>query len=213
MILVNLKAYREGTGRNSAEMARKAEKAANKTDERVVIAPPPQDIRPVSEHVETFAQHISPVEPGSHTSRITAEGVKQAGATGTILNHSERRIPHEEIRRCLERADEAGLETVVSAKNPAEVEKLSSMKPDYIAYEPPELIGGEKAVSDAQPDLVREAVEKTAESVKTLTGAGIQTGEDVERCRELGCSGILVASAVVKSEKPKRRIERLCEGL
>jgi len=62
---------------------------------------------------------------------------------------------------------------VVCAQSPEECEKLSKFNPDYIAYEPPELIGGDKSVSDAHPELIQKAVRASGD-VPTLTGAGIK---------------------------------------
>ena len=48
----------------------------------------------VAEAVEipVFAQHIDPIKPGNSTGHILAESVKEAGAVGTLINHSERQL-------------------------------------------------------------------------------------------------------------------------
>ncbi|MFB6147345.1 MAG: triose-phosphate isomerase [Candidatus Nanohaloarchaea archaeon] len=210
MIVVNFKTYSQATGDKSEELAHRCLEAAEATGERVVVAPAIYDLHRI-EGAESFAQHIDPVEPGSHTGHVLAEGVKKAGASGTILNHSENRMEKEDIQEALERAKENGLETILCAKSPEECEELSELGPDYIAFEPPELIGGETSVSDAKPGLIEEAVERS--EVPVLTGAGIKEREDVEKSIELGCEGVLVASGVVKSENPEEVVKELCEGL
>ncbi|MFB6203741.1 MAG: triose-phosphate isomerase [Candidatus Nanohaloarchaea archaeon] len=212
MLIVNFKAYSQGTGRDSVELAEKCIAAARDTGEKLILSVQPEDLLRLEEKdVEVFAQHIDPVEPGSHTGHVLAEGVRDAGASGTLINHSERRLEKEEIEQAVERAEELGLTTVVCAQSPEECEELSELEPDYIAFEPPELIGGDVAVSTAKPELIDEAVERS--EVEVLAGAGIKDTEDVERAIEQGCSGVLVASGVVKAGDPEESARRLMEGL
>jgi len=89
------------------------------------------------------------------------------------------------------------------------------IRPDYIAIEPPELIGGEISVSKARPEVISDTVKlvkKANPDVGVLCGAGVQDGGDVRKAAELGSSGILVASAVVKSPEPGKVIEGLVKG-
>jgi triosephosphate isomerase len=41
------------------------------------------------------------------------------------------------------------------------------------------------------------------DSIPVLCGAGISTGEDVESARDLGASGVLLASGVAKAAEPE----------
>lgn len=214
MIIVNFKGYSEAMGKEAEQMAQKCYRASENTGKEVIACPQPQDIQRVeSTGVETMAQHVSRKDTGSHTGHVMAEGVKRAGATGTMIDHSERRLEPEIIEKTVEKAKELGLKTVLCAKTPEEVERFSRFQPDYISIEPPELIGGDTAVSTARPQMIEDAVKNTADGVKTLAGAGVKSREDVEKAVELGCSGILVASGVVKSGNPQKTIEDLCKGL
>jgi triosephosphate isomerase len=214
VIVVNFKGYSQAMGDRAEELAEKCRKVSEETGKRVVACPQPQDIQRVSqEGVETFAQHVSRMDTGSHTGHVMAEGVRRAGASGTMIDHSERRLEPEIIEKTVEKAKEVGLNTVLCAKTSDEVERFSKFRPDYISIEPPELIGGETAVSTARPEMIRNAVEKTENGVETLAGAGIKSREDVEKAVELGCSGILVASGVVKSNDPEESLKELCSGL
>jgi hypothetical protein len=79
----------------------------------------------------------------------------------------------------------------------------AALGPDYVAIEPPELIGSGVSVCRADPGIIRRSVEaarKVAPGVKVLCGAGIQTGECVRIALELGTNGVLLASSVVKAE-------------
>lgn len=210
MLIVNLKTYGAATGEKAAEIAEECYQAGEDTGKQVIVAPQPQDILRTSGGT-VFSQHMDEVRPGSHTGHLLGESIKAAGASGTLLNHSERRIPEEKIEKCIERAEELGLTSVVCAQSPEECGELSKYKPDYVAFEPPELIGGDTSVSEAKPELIEEAVQKS--EVPLLTGAGIKNTEDVRKSRELGCEGVLVASGVVKAENPYEKARELCEGL
>ncbi|MFB6217410.1 MAG: triose-phosphate isomerase [Candidatus Aenigmatarchaeota archaeon] len=212
MIIVNFKTYAEAMGDKATALAEACGKASKKTGQRVISVPTATDLLRLEDiDSEVFSQHVDPVEPGSHTGSTLVENVKQAGATGTLINHSEKRMQPNQIEKAVERADQAGMTTVVCAQDPEECGTYSRFKPDFIAYEPPELIGGDTSVSEAKPELIARAVEES--EVPVLTGAGIKTREDVEKSVELGCHGVLVASGVVKSEDTYEEILELCKGL
>lgn len=212
MLIVNFKAYSEANGEKAREIAKACEKASLETGEKVVVSPQHSDIHRVEDlDLKVYGQHLDPVEPGSQTGHTTAEALKASGCSGTLINHSERRIKPEKIKKSVERARKNNITTVVCAQDPEECERFSNYNPDYIAYEPPELIGGETSVSEAKPELIEEAVERS--KVEVLTGAGIKNTEDVEKSIELGCKGVLVASGVVKSENPQKAAKELCKGL
>lgn len=210
MIVVNFKTYSEASGRKAIEIAEVCKKAASETGEKVIVTPQPQDLVRI-EDIEKFSQHVDPVEPGSHTGHILPENLEDANASGTLINHSERRIETEKIEKAIERCKKLGLTTIVCAQSPKECGELSELEPDFIAYEPPELIGGDRSVSEAKPGLIEEAVKRS--EVDLLTGAGIHSAKDVEKSIELGCKGVLVASGVVKDENPYKAVKELCRGL
>jgi triosephosphate isomerase len=212
MIIVNFKAYREAQAEKAGSIADKCMKASRETGETVIVCPSPQDMRLLKDkEIKVFSQHVDPVKPGSHTGSITAEAAEKSGAEGTLLNHSENRMEKEEIKASINLCREQGLKTVVCAQTPEECGELSRFEPDYIAFEPPELIGGDTSVSESKPDLIEKAVKNA--SVPVLTGAGIKTREDVEKSIEHGCEGVLVASGVVKAENIVEEVKDLCHGL
>ena len=92
-----------------------------------------------------------------------------------------------------------------------EAKKVDQFSPDYIAYEPPELIGGDVSVSTAKPEVIRDIVNSV--KTKIIVGAGVKNKKDVEKCIELGAVGVLVASGVVKAKNAKKAIKDLAEGL
>lgn len=207
LYVINFKTYERGTANKAKELAKIIKEVRKEKGEKIIAAVQPTDILEVSKIIPTFSQHMDPINFGSNTGHILPEAVKQSGAIGTLLNHSERRIPLEEVEFLIKRCQSMGLKTIVCCKNPEECEKISKLKPDWIAIEPPELIGTGRSVSQENPEIIRKS--KKVSEVPLLCGAGITKREDVERARGLDARGILVASAVVKSKEPKKVLKQL----
>ncbi|MBI4148673.1 triose-phosphate isomerase [Candidatus Woesearchaeota archaeon] len=201
-IVVNCKAYEKGTGRHAVELARVAVRVSRECGVTVALAVQPQDIPRVSATgVVTFAQHVDPIVFGAHTGHVLPVGVREAGAVGTLLNHSEKRLSVLSLQKSLSAARSAGLQVVVCARSPAVAQKIAPLAPDMIAVEPPELIGGDVAVSQAKPQVITQTT-NSIKNIPILCGAGIKTAEDVRKALELGARGILVASGVVNAPDP-----------
>jgi len=212
-VLVNLKAY----DCDPVDVATAARDAAAGSAARVVVAPQTAHLdRVAATGVETFAQHVSPVGHGSHTGSTLAEAVADAGATGTLLNHSERRLRLADLDDGIAAADRAGLETVACANDPEQVAAAAALGPDAVAVEPPALIGTGTPVSSADPAVVEGAVaaaRRADEDVRVFCGAGISTGEDVVAARELGADGVLLASGVAAADDPRAALVDLLDPL
>jgi len=214
ILLVNFKTYIESTGKDAVKLAKLIAKIAKQKKADVVIAVEAADIYPVSKAVKIpiYAQHIDPVEEGAHTGAVLAKDVKENGAKGTLLNHSEKRMKYRDLRKSIEIAKKNKLRTVVCVNNIATLRRVRRFKPDYIAIEPPALIGTGISVSTARPGLIRKAV-KVARGIPLLAGAGISSGSDVKRALELGASGALAASAIVKARDQKAVILDMINAL
>jgi len=207
-LVVNFKTYMEATGKRAIELAKVAEDVSRETGVTIIVAPQFTDIEPVSKTVDVpvFSQHMDAVKPGAHTGHVLAEAVKSAGADGSLLNHSERRINPSEITESVKLCAEADLRSLVCADTTEASVGIAKMMPDMIAIEPPELIGTGISVSKARPELITESVNeirKLNRGVKVLCGAGVTSAEDVSKALELGSEGVLVASSIVKSKNPR----------
>ncbi len=207
MIIVNFKTYLEATGQKAVELAKQAEKASKETGVYIAVAPQFTDLKAVAEAVTipVYAQHIDPIKPGSHTGHILAEAIKQAGAVGTLINHSERQIKLADIDALIKLCNEQSLISCVCTSNPPISAAVAYLNPDIISIEPPELIGTGIAVSKAQPEAVTNTmklVRKVNDDAIVLCGAGISHGEDVATALRLGTYGVLVASGIVKAKNP-----------
>jgi len=143
LIIVNFKAYSEAYGSKAVDLAKKAEKVAREYGVCIAVAPQYVDILRVSSEVDipVFAQHIDPIKGGAWTGHVLAEAIKEAGAIGTLINHSERRLLLSEIEEAVSRAKEVGLLSVVCTNNPRVSSAAAALEPWAIAVEPPELIG------------------------------------------------------------------------
>jgi len=218
VIIVNFKTYLESTGKRAVELAKKAEKVYRETGIYVGVAPQLADLSAVAKAVEipVFAQHIDPIKPGGYTGHVLAEAVKEAGAIGTLINHSERRLKLSDIDEIVKLVREKGLMSVVCANNPSTSVAVSSLNPDLVAIEPPELIGTGIPVSKAQPEIVSGTVQLVREVNKKITilcGAGISHGEDVSAALKLGTEGVLVASGIIKAKDPYAIILEFAEAM
>jgi triosephosphate isomerase len=216
LILINFKTYLEATGKGALTLAKIAEKVSLETGVCIGVAPQFTDISVISREVEipVFAQHIDPITPGSHTGHILAEAVKEAGAIGTLINHSEKQLILSNIATIIKRAKEVELVTCVCANNPEVSAAVVTLDPDILAVEPPELIGTGVPVSKAKPEVVRgtiNLVKGINPNVTVLCGAGITSGEDIAVALKLGTKGVLLASGVVKAKEPYKVLFGMAE--
>ncbi|RLF43416.1 MAG: triose-phosphate isomerase [Thermoplasmata archaeon] len=218
VIVVNTKAYEEGVGDRAVELAKIMEKVGKEYDVEMIIAVQPCDIYRVANEtkIKVFCQHIDAIKYGSHTGWILPHAIKEAGARGTLINHSEHRMKIEDIFSASRIASQIGLERIICASVVEIASAVACFMPEYVAIEPPELIGGDISVTKAKPEVVSravEAVKKVNEKVKVLCGAGIKDGKDVAKAIELGTEGILVASGVVKAKDKEKVLVEMAEAM
>jgi triosephosphate isomerase len=213
VIIVNFKAYAEGFGKNGFKIARAAEEISEKVDDYIAIAPTILELPKFAESfsIDVFAQHVDAIEFGSHTGRITAEMLREKGAKGSLINHSERRLRLADIEFLVSKLRELELVSVVCTNNITTTAAAAALVPDFVAVEPPELIGSGIPVSKAEPEIVENSVRaaKDVADVKVLCGAGISKHEDYVMALDLGADGVLLASGIVKAKNPKTALEEL----
>ena len=104
--------------------------------------------------------------------------------------------------------------SVVCARSASEVSTFANFEPDYIAIEPPELIGSGRAVSKENPSIVTDSIDaaRMSPNVKVICGAGITDATDVSSALKLGATGILVASGIIKATSWMDKISELASG-
>ena len=222
IMIINFKTYRQATGGNALRLAKACERVAKdaKASFRIAVAVQTADIFRVASSVDTglmdvFAQHIDAVVQGKFTGFLTTEAAKEAGASGTLLNHAEHKLEYETLKAAIERCRENNLKTVVCATDTKEAALAAKLNPDMIAVEPPELIGTLVSVSEANPEVVTSSIAavRKVKNISVLCGAGVANREDVRKALELGTSGVLVATAVVLAKHPESALRDLASAI
>lgn len=214
MLFVNFKTYKEATGVRAVELVRICSILQAETKIPIIPCVQATDIRScmIATNYNIWAQHVDLAEQGQATGWITAEAVAEAGAVGTLLNHSEHKIENIEIANT--KCQKIGLDTLVFAANLKELERVVKLKPTYVAYEPPELIASkETSVARAKPDIIKKGCQVAKKAgVPLIVGAGVKDADDVKTSLRLGAVGVAVSSAVVLAEDPKKVILELTKG-
>ncbi len=217
LIVLNFKTYRESTGTEALRLAEICKDISRDYSVQMVVVPQLADIQTISKAVKmpVYAQHVDGVGYGSFTGHVTAASLKAVGASGALINHSERRLKLSEIEASISACRQVGIKTIVCTNNVATTRASAAMEPDYVAVEPPELIGSGIPVSKANPEVVSksvDAVKRIAPNVGVLCGAGITHGEDLRSALELGSIGVLLASGIIKAKDPRKALEDLVTG-
>jgi len=218
LVVLNFKTYLESTGVNALKLARVCDDVAKSTGASIVVVPQLADLHRIVKEVSipVYAQTVDNVKPGSCTGHVLPEAVKEAGASGSLLNHSECRLKLADIDALATKLRELKMTSIVCTNNIAVSMAASALNPDFVAVEPPELIGSGISVSKAQPEIVTgsvSAVKKINKNVRVLCGAGISTGEDFKKAVELGTEGVLLASGIIKAKDQKTALLDLVKGV
>jgi triosephosphate isomerase (TIM) len=211
LFVINFKAYEQSYGEAGLKLAKAIEEVSKIKSIPVIICVPATEIHRIASAVKipVYAQHVDPITAGSHTGWLSPEMVIAAGAKGTIINHSEHRLGNDTEKAVLA-AKAAGLQVILCAKDSTEVKILRNYPADYIAVEPPELIGGDISVSSAKPEVISQSAKYCPD--KLLVGAGVKKKVDVEKSVQLGAKGVLLASGVVKAANVKEVLLELFTG-
>ncbi|HJJ23270.1 MAG TPA: triose-phosphate isomerase [Nitrosopumilus sp.] len=217
MFVINCKNYEEISGEKIIKFVKIAEKVSKKYKVKIAIAPPQHLIGvAANSSIPILAQHIDNSKIGSTTGFVIPELLKKSKVKGSLINHSEHRISSDEIQKLVLKLKELKMTSIVCVKDVAEVKKYVKLNPDYIAIEPPELIGSGKAVSKEKPELIIKAVnaiKRAKNNTKLLCGAGIVSREDVVKAIELGSKGILVASGIIKHKDWNKIISEFAKSM
>jgi len=217
ILLINFKTYKESSGKNAVEIVKQCEAISKKLNVNIACAVSACDINSCSKKSKNiFSQHLDIQDAGANTGKIHIKAIKENGAIGTLINHSEDRQTISNIKKLIETCKKNKIISVVCSKTISESKQIAELKPDCIAIEPPELIGGDISVTTANPNIISntvKAVKKISPKTIVLCGAGVKTNLDVTTAIRLGAKGVLVASGVTKAKNKKQAIENLAKGL
>ena len=218
IVILNYKTYLESSGLNALKLAQDLQDAANDSGITMVASPQAADIYRITSELDlpVFAQHIDAISPGGHTGSNLINTLIEAGAEGSLINHSENRMKLADIDEVVKKCREYEIESCVCTNNIETSKAVAMLSPDAVAVEPPELIGTGIPVSQAQPEVVEDTVNEVKSinsKIKVLCGAGITTGEDMKAAMDLGADGVLLASGIIKAENPKEALLDLVSKL
>jgi triosephosphate isomerase (TIM) len=214
-LIINFKNYEEVSADKAIKLAESARHVMEKLRIEIVVAPPQPVLALIAKSVQipVICQHVDTEKMGPSTGFVVPEMAKSYGAVGSLINHSEHRIDMSSIRSLVERMRKIGMASIVCAQEPHEVVEISTLHPDFIAIEPPELIGSGRAVSKENPAIITKSVQGAGSRSSVICGAGITDKDDVAKAMELGSQGILVASGIVKADSWERKITELASGM
>ena len=214
-LIINFKNYEEVSAGRAIRLAELARHVAVKLQMEIVLAPPHPVLALIAKSIEipVICQHVDDEKMGPSTGFIVPEIAKSYGAIGSLINHSEHRMEMSSIARLVERLRNLRMVSIVCAQIPQEVIEISTLKPDFIAIEPPELIGSGRAVSKENPAIITKSIEGAGSRSSIICGAGISDKDDVSKAMELGSQGILVASGVIKATSWEKKITELASGM
>lgn len=214
-LIINFKNYDEVSGDKAVKLAKAAQAIAKKLTVEIVVAPTQPALALVAKNVRmpVICQHVDGEKMGPSTGYFLPEIAKSYGSVGSLINHSEHRIEMKQIANLVERLRGLHMISIVCAREPWEVMEISVFKPDFIAIEPPGLIGTGRAVSKENPAIITKSIEAAGSRSKVICGAGITGRGDVAKAIELGSHGILVASGVIKASSWVGKIADLAAGM
>jgi len=214
-LIINFKNYEEVSAGKALKLAESARRVADRFQIEILLAPPHPVLALIAQSIKlpVICQHVDDQKVGPSTGFIVPEMAKSYGAIGSLINHSEHRLDISSISRLVQRLRNLDMISIVCAQEPKEVIDISGLEPDFIAIEPPELIGSGRAVSKENPEIITKSIQAAASRSSVICGAGISNRDDVSVAMELGSEGILVASGVIKATSWEKKISELASGM
>ena len=203
-------------GDDILSLANFAQKASSRWKVNVIFTTPYANIERVAREMPglyVFAPHMDPIRPGRGLADVLPESIKQAGACGVMLNHTERPLNLGSLQTTLCRADELGLLTIVCADSIKEAKAVAQMGPDMMVAEPAELIGGCNAADTSYVSASIEAIRSVDPEIGILVGGGVQTGEDAYRIIYAGADATGSSSAIATARDPETVINEMLEAV
>jgi len=203
MIVINFKNYVHG------KKAIRLAKLIEKYIPNAIVCPSAYELDEIAnlKKLNVYAQHIDYISGKRATGWIVPKVVKKIGAKGTLLNHSEHRLPFRILKESVKEAKKAGLKVIVCIPSLSYVRAVKKLKPYAIAFEDAKLIGSGKSITSYRSREVKKFAKKLKGSgIKALCGAGINSIEDIKSARNLDCNGVLIASAIAKDLKKGEKL-------
>lgn len=199
-------------GEDVLNLAKAADAASKKYGVDIIFTCPVVEIRAVAaatKHIHVFAPHMDPIVPGRGLADILPESLVAAGAEGVMLNHCEKPLSFDILKKTIERARQVGLTTIVCADSLADAGKIATLAPDIIVAEPSELIGTGISVGPEYVEAAMRSVKDVNEDILVLTAAGIAGGEDVYNTIIAGADATGSSSGVAKASDRAAMVDEM----
>jgi triosephosphate isomerase len=215
-LILNFKTYTEASGEEALKLAEIVAEASKNTDINLTICPQAADIYRIREKfpmMSIWSQHIDPIQPGRNTGWTSPTTIVMAGATGTLINHSEKKQGVVEIENSVKIGKQLQLSTCVAVNSVDLALKVSTSNPDFIAYEPEELISTGVSLIDSDKGLAEDFITKLkSSSSKLILGAGVKNANDIRQATAIGYHGVLLASGFINAENKLSYLQELLSG-
>lgn len=203
-------------GEQMLNLAKVIDKTAMKYDLDVIVTPQYTDILLLAQNTERihiYAQHMDCLPVGRGLGSVLPEAAKAAGAVGVMLNHAEKKLTLDEIKKTILRADEVGLATIVCADTIEELVACAKLSPNLLVAEPSDLIGTGTTAGDNYVKATIREVSKINPDIMVLQGAGISNGRDVYDTIKLGAMATGSTSGIIKAKDPYAMVEEMLFNL
>ena len=198
------------------EYARAADSASKEYDVDVLFVAPYTEIRRVRENTDRLiilAPYMDAIRPGRGIADVLPDALKAAGAQGVVLNHSERPMTLNAIRKTIDRANELDLLTFVCADTIAEAQALAQLHPDILNPEPTELIGSGSVSDMGYVKDVIHAVKSIDRSILVEQAAGITTAQQVYDFIMAGSEAAGSSSGILTSANPHALLNEMVRSV
>jgi len=198
------------------DYARAADAAAKEFDIDVIFVAPYTEIRRVSENTDriiVFAPYMDALRPGRGLTEILPEALQAAGAKGVVLNHSERPMTLNDLKKTIDRANELDMLTFVCADTVAEAQAIAHLHPDIMNPEPTELIGSGQVSDMRYVKEVIDAVKAIDPYILVEQAAGITTARQVYDFIMAGSEAAGSASGILNSTDPHALLNEMVHSV
>jgi len=215
LVLINLKTYPQTIASKGLSVGKQLSQLKPK-NYSLAIAPTLLTLKETvkripKKHMSLFSQHADTF-PGAFTGSIPIKELQHIGVKGVIVNHSEKKVPFKQLQETIALCRTSRLQTVVCASRLSEVKKIAKLHPDYLAYEPKKLIGGNISVTTAKPKIIIKAlmvIQRYSPKTQLLVGAGVHNNQDLTQALLLGASGVLIGHAIATARNPGKALQKL----
>lgn len=213
-LIVNPKSYLYGE--ESLKLAKAADLAAQETGVEVLFTCPFADLRYIREntkHVVVTAQHMDSLRPGRGMGHVLPESLKAAGAEAVFLNHAENPLTLCEMAKCISRAKELNMSTVVCADSVTEALAAAKLGPDILLCEPTDLIGTGHVADNSYVIQATTRIREIDPNIMVMIASGVTTAEDVYNVIRLGADGTGATSGILKAPDPGLRVMEMAKAM